>query len=403
MTELPKPFDFEYVPTRVVYGRGCVDRLAAVLDEIGAQRALVVCGSNVAANDAVIDPIEAGLGEKLVGVFDETTPKKRFRTVLDGAERVREEDVDIVIGVGGGSSLNVARAICSVAPLTQSEEAIVETTVEAGAVPSPEPPGEPLPNVAVPTTMPGADLSAGGSVSVKSPERSVTESGYVSANVGDSRLMAVANFYDPNLYATTPMGVLASSAMNGFDKGIETLYSREATPIAKAHATLGLEHYYAGITELVDAESSDEAYDHAVLGTILVQYGRKTNVIHTFGNGVSLHHDVQQGVVHGIVAPHVLEYVFDTVQAQRYRIADALGIDATGLNDDEVADEIITAVIRVRDALGLPTRLRDVGGIRQERFPEIATEIHNNYKHERNPPGLDPTREDVLSVLEAAW
>lgn len=405
MIETPEPFNFEYVPTRVAFGRGCVNRLGGIMDDAGLERALIVCGSNVGANRDVMAPIEAGIGDRLVGVFDETTPKKYLRTALNGVDQIQELDVDIVVGVGGGSSLNIARAMCSLAPLNRSRASIIEEAVETGKVPSPDASTEPLSNLAVPTTMPGADISAGGSLLVTDADRApdATESDHIDADITDPRLMAKANVYDPSLYATTPMSVLAPSAMNGFDKGIETLYSSEGTPIARAHAVTGLRHYHEGLPDLADAAPDDEAYDHAVLGTILVQYGRKTNVIHTFGNGISVHYDIQQGAVHGIVAPHILRYVFDEVDARRRRIAEGFGIEAASMDDDAVAEAIIVEIERIRDALELPTQLRIVEGLEPEHFEEVAAEILDNYKHERNPPELDPSVEDIVGVLTAAW
>lgn len=405
MIERPTRFSFEYAATEIVYGRGCVSKLRSVLDEIGAGRALIVCGSNVGANREVMGPVEDGLGDRLVGVFDETTPEKYLETVLDGVDLMHAEEIDVVVGLGGGSSLNVARAMCSIAPLNRSREDIVAEVIETREVPSLDESMAPVPNVAIPTTMPGADVSAGGSVFVAAADvaRDSTDSGRIDANVSDPRLMAEANFYDPELYATTPSRVLASSAMNGFDKGIETLYSRESTPIANAHSIKGLQHYRVGLPDLVGADPDDPAYDHAVLGTILVQYGRKTNIIHTFGNGISLHYDIQQGGVHSIVAPHVLRYVFDTVDGYRHRIAEGLAIDTNGKRDEAIADEIVEEVTRIRDALELPTRLRDVEGLERDHFEDLAVEIRDNYKHRQNPPGLDPDNEDIITVLEAAW
>lgn len=404
MIETPQSFGFEYVPTRIVFGRDSVDQLRKVLNEIGAERAMIVCGSNVGANRDVMDPIEAGLAEKFTHVFDQTTPEKRIETVLDGVDLIHELDIDVVIGVGGGSSLNVARAMCSVAPLERSRESIIEETIEAGAIPSPDATTDPIPNLAIPTTMPGADISAGGSVHVEAPERAPdTGSDYIDANITDDRLMAEANVYDPNLFATTPMSVLASSAMNGFDKGIETLYSRESTPIARAHSALGLEHYAEGLPGLVDADPNDPAYDHAVLGTILVQYGRKTNFVHTFGNGISVHYDIQQGDVHGIVAPHAFRHVFGRVDGNRRRIANSLGIDVQDLTDVEISEAIIGEVTHIRDSLGLPSRLQKVNGMQRDDFEAVAEAILDNYKHGRNPRGLDPNLKDIISVLDAAW
>lgn len=405
MIETPEPFEFDYSATGIVYGRGCVARLGDVLDRHGVERAMVVTGSNVGANPDVMGPITDGLGDRLVAVFDETTPEKHLETVLDGVDLMAERDVDVLVGVGGGSSLNVTRAMCAVAPLGWSRERVVEEVVSTRDVPSPEAEEALVPNVVVPTTMPGADVSAGGSVFVADSDRApdATGSGRIDATVSDSRLIAEANVYDPTLYATTPRGVLASSAMNGFDKGIETLYSSESTPIANAHAVKALQHYRVGLPDLAEAAADDAAYDHAVLATVLVQYGRKTNIVHTFGNGISLHYDVQQGAVHSIVVPHVLRYVFDTAYAHRHRIAEGLSIDVEGMDDDAVAEAIIGEVLVVRDALGLPRRLREIDGMERDHFEAVAEDVLDNHKHARNPPGIDPTAEDVVAVLEAAW
>ena len=405
MVETPEPFEFDYSSTGIVYGRGCVAKLGDVLDHHDVERAMVVTGSNVGANRDVMGPVEDGLGDRLVAVFDETTPEKDLETVLDGVDMMAEHDVDVLVGVGGGSSLNITRAMCAIAPLSWSRERVVDEVLSTRDVPSPESEEALIPNVVVPTTMPGADVSAGGSVFVTDAEQApdATDSGRIDATVSDSRLIAEANVYDPDLYATTPTGPLVSSAMNGFNKGIETLYSSESTPIANAHAIKALQHYRVGLPDLVEADPDDVAYDHAVLATVLVQYGRKTNIIHTFGNGISLHYDVQQGAVHSIVVPHVLQYVFDTAYAHRHRIAEGLSIDVEGMDDDAIAEAIIEEVLVVRDALGLPRRLREIDGMEQDHFEAVAEDILDNYKHARNPPGIDPTVEDVAAVLEAAW
>lgn len=405
MNNRPKPYDFEYTPTRVIYGRGRVSQLSAVLEDLGKQRAMIVCGSNVGSNRAVMDPIKSGIGDNLVAVFDETTPEKRCTTVFEGMDILQEEAVDVVIGVGGGSSLNVGRAMCSMAPLTQSRDSLRADTHEQGAVPSPDDETQPISNISIPTTMAGADISAGGSISVGPPDAPETDdqSRRLDASITDTRTMPVANFYDPDLYATTPMSVLARSAMNGFDKGIETIYSREATPIASAHSVRALEHYQQGLPDLVTADADDVAFEHAAMATQLVQYGRKTNIIHTFGNGISFHQDIQQGAVHGIVATHVLRYVFEQVDAERSRIASSLGLETAGLSDGEVADRIIDEVDRISTALDLPSRLRDIDGFDRGEFDIVTEEILDNHKHGRNPPGIEPTHEDIISILDAAW
>lgn len=410
--ELPvDPFEFTYAPADVVFGRGCVDRLVDTLDELGFSQALLVCGTRVGANSDVMDPVRAGLGDRLVGVFDETMPTKKIETAFDGVGRSQTVDADVVVAVGSGSSINVARAICLLDALDLPREEILERARADGHLPTP-PEGTPItPTVVVPTTMAGADLTDDGAVSIPAVSSVGSDSGPSPAAsaarhtgfFSDPRLMPAAVHYDPDLFATTPAEVLASSAMNGFNKGIETVYSRATTPVSDAHALAGLRYLHAGLPVLRDAQPLDVAYDHAVIGIMLVQYGRRTNVVHTFGNGISDRYDVQQGTVHGIVAPHVLTYVFDRVDGRRRRIADALGLQPADATDPEVAAAIVAAVERLRDRLGLPGRLRTVDGLQREHLPELAGVIADNYKHARNPPGIDPDADDVLGILRRAW
>jgi len=399
MVERTERFTFQYVSREIAYGRGCVASLQETLAEASLERALIVCGHNVGANSAVMDPLTDALGDQLVGVFDETTPDKRIETVLDGVDQVTSTESDVLIGVGGGSSLNIMRAMSSVAPLERSRESILTEVVNTGTVPAAASDVEPIPNIAIPTTMAGADLSAGGSVFYIDPSTEARQR----ASIADARLGAKTVFYDPDLFETTPTSVLASSAMNGFDKGIETLYSRVTNPLCNANAASGLGYYADSLQALTDEPRESEVLENAVLGTIQIQFGKYTNVIHTFGNGLSMEYDIQQGAVHGIMAPHVLRFVFDRVDGNRTQIAAGLNIETATQTDDEIGAAIIDNVIEIRDALELPSQLRAVPGIDRSELPALAAIIAQNPKHQRNPEGINPSEEDILSVLEAAW
>jgi alcohol dehydrogenase len=170
----PETFEFEYLGSDVIYGRGRTGVLGERLDDRGLDRALVVCGSNVGANDAVMEPVRTGLGGKLVGVFDGTTSAKRIETAEAAVERLQAVDADVIVGVGGGSSLNVARQMSALAADGRSAAALREEAEANGTVVTPDPDGPLVPVVVVPTTLTGADLSAGGSLTVLSREESPT-------------------------------------------------------------------------------------------------------------------------------------------------------------------------------------------------------------------------------------
>ena len=395
-------FSFSYQPGTLMYGAGIVDELGAELDRLGCSRALIVCGSTVGATTPVIDPVTAGAGDRLVGVFDKTSAEKYLATVLEGARRVDSTDADVLVGLGAGSSLDTTKLV-SVLAAHDDPAAAARRMVADGTVHLPD--GDPLPTVMIPTTLAGADLSvvAGTRLALDSdPVNDEVES----VGVADERLMPAAGFYDPALFEHTPTPVLTGSAMNGFDKGLEMVYSRDHTAITDATATHGLGLLGRGLPTL---GTESPAFEDIVRGLLLVQYGLSTaetyraSLIHAFGHGFSRRYDATQGVIHAILAPHVLRYLFEEVDGRRNLLAGALGIETESLSDAATAEAVIAEVETVRDAMDLPVRLRTVDGLDQSHFPAIVETIMNDSFMTNVPAGLDPTEAVVTDVLEAAW
>ena len=387
-----EPFEYDNAAGRITFGRESATDLGAMVTDFGAERALVVCGSNVGANRALMDSIEEGLGGRLAGVFDETTPAKSARTAVDGVEAMDRNDADALVAVGGGSSIDLARAMRAIRADGRSYDALREHAADTGALPVPDTNLAPL--IVVPTTFAGADLSTGGSVTF-------AENGEnIGAGFGGPALMPDELVYDPALFETTPISVLRVSAMNGFDKGLELPYSRHANPLTDAPALRGLSLLGESLPDL---PADDPAVmEHAVAGIVLVQYGRATSgpgllsVIHAFGHGLRTQ-GIQQGIAHAVMAPPVLELLFSEVDGRREPLADALDASA-----DDPATAVVEAVRDVRDGMGLPARLREVEGIERETLPAIAETIHGDRFIDNGPEGFDPTVEEIEDTLETA-
>ncbi|MBV0924457.1 iron-containing alcohol dehydrogenase [Halomicroarcula limicola] len=395
------PFRFEYDPAALRYGPNCVADLGSEVAAHDGSRALVVTGSTVGETAAVMDPIEEGLGDRLADVFAGTTPAKRLGTAIDALAAFRESDADAIVSVGGGSSLDVAKVLAVLVATERDPEAVGAELVETGTLSVPD--TELPPIVAVPTTLAGADLTMVAGVTAD-PGTCPVESA-VSGGISDPKLMPAAVCYDPELVATTPRSVLAGSAMNGFDKGIETLYARNATPVTDATAMRGLSLLREGLLAFGDGEETDWVYQTLTRGLVLVQYGisraegTTLSLIHSFGHGLTRTYEMQQGAAHAVVAPHALDYLFDRVDGRRDLLADAFGTADT----EDPAAAVVEAVANVAAALSLPTRLRDVDGPSPEEFPAVAEAVLSDSFMANAPPGLEPTREDIESVLDAAW
>ncbi|AGB36735.1 iron-containing alcohol dehydrogenase family protein [Natronococcus occultus] len=395
-------FRFEYHPATIRFGAGCVDDLADELERRGLERALVVCGSTVGSTPDVIDPVREGLGDRLAGVFDETTPDKRLGTAFDGLDRLEDAGADAIVALGGGSSLDVAKTIAVLAGSDRPRDRIAEEFAQTGTIDVPD---DPTPIVAIPTTLAGADLSTGAGITAAPDSGLVDEE--LGGGISDPGLMPTAAVYDPELVATTPDSILAGSAMNGFDKGLETIYAADATPVTDATARHGLEKLEDGLEAFGQGERDREVYETLLEGLVLVQYGisrpdgTTLSVVHAFGHGLRDAYDLQQGVAHAVVVPYVLRYLFEheDVDARAGLLANALGVGEAADHGAAVVDRVAT----LRDELGLPARLRDLEPVTDDDFAAVAEAILADGFMANAPPGLDPTAEEIEDVLEKAW
>ncbi|PSQ14030.1 alcohol dehydrogenase [Halobacteriales archaeon QS_8_69_73] len=390
-------FRFDYRPGTIRYGAGRIDALGDELAALGADDALIVTGRTVGETAAVMEPVRAGLGDRLAGEFAETTPEKRFETAVAGAERLAVTGADAVVAVGGGSSLDVAKVMVALA--AAGEPATLRDEFEAtGAVAVPD--GDLRPVVAAPTTLAGADLSTIAGITSR-------RDGLVRGGAHDRRLMPAALLYDPELLRTTPHDVLCASAMNGFDKAVETTYAATATPVTDATAVRALRLLSRGLPGLGAGDRDEKTIHDAVVGTVLAQYGCSRadgltlSLIHAFGHGVARGYEIQQGGAHAVVAPHALRYLFDRVDAGRDLLAEGLGVEAA--TPAATATAVVERVAEIRDALGLPARLREIDDMSKSDLPAVAADVRADGFVSNCPPGLDPTVEELETVLREAW
>lgn len=398
-------FRFEYRPGTIRYGS--VGDIGDELARIGVDNVLVVCGTTVGTTSAVIDPVRTGLADRLAEVFAETSPEKRIETAFRAADELAHLDGDAIVGLGGGSSLDLARVTAAVAGSDRHRTDVVAELADQGTITIPD---SVPPMIAIPTTLAGAECSqaAGVSAAPETVEQATGRARIVKGGISDPQLMPRVVWYDPDLFRTTPHDVLTASAMNGFDKAVESPYARTRTPVTDATATHALGLLSEALPRLGAGERDDRTMHDVVVGTLLAQYGvsrsdgSSLSVIHAFGHGLR-DAGLQQGTGHGIVAPHALRYLFGEVDGRRHLLADGFGVDHAGMDNEAIGDAVVDAVVAVRDGLGLPDRLRTVDGPDREDLPAVARTIAEDRLLINGPPDFSPDAEAIVRVLEAAW
>jgi maleylacetate reductase len=208
----------------IVFGPGALARLGEAVERFGWQR-LLLCSSASLRRDGTIATIERALGERLVAIFDRTQSHVPESQVTEAVKIAEWAEVDALIGLGGGSSLGIAKAVAF---------ALEERRGNRSAWLS-SPVIQPLvPVVAIPTTYAGSEMTPLNGVTrqVDGVARKLT--------VSDVRIVPKLVIYDPRLTLSLPPPLTASTGINALAHCIEALYSITRNPLSTAAAVSGV-------------------------------------------------------------------------------------------------------------------------------------------------------------------
>ena len=322
-----KPFVYNSLPSRVIFGEGSIAQLPAEIDRLGAKKALVL---STPEQKESVRLISETLGARCAGLYDKAAMHVPFEVAEDARRVASELGADCCVTVGGGSTTGLGKAI-----------ALTST----------------LPILAVPTTYAGSEMT---------PIYGLTEGGMKKTG-RDARVLPKTVIYDPMLTLTLPAALSAASGMNAIAHCVEALYAHDGNPIISLMAEEGIRALSASLpkikTNMKDANArSDALYGAWLAGVALGAAGMALHhkLCHVLG-GFGLPH----AETHSIVLPHAMRYNRDAAPEAMRSIARALGAqDAPG------------AVWDMEKKLSLPMKLADIGLQESdlERAAKIATE-----------------------------
>ena len=382
---------------RLAIGMDALDELEGFIEGRDLERVLVITGRSSAADRRIIDPIRRTLGSRLASIHVNEAGKT-FAGLAAAVEAIRVSHADAVLGLGSGTSLDVARQ----ANLFSDTELDRDTFITAYrsqtlALQLPLADAQARPVIVVPITLAGADIATGGKIEFLSRAEAADGIPIRIAGVMPPTL----GVYDPSLFGAVPTNVLLGSAMNGLSKGIETIYSRGGDALADATAIHGTRLFCDGILRLGTGSNGCVPVD-LIEGLVLMQLHRRASVIHAFGHALTRQAQIQQGLVHAVVAPAVLRFILDRIPARRDLIARALGIQPFEVHE-RTGDAIISRLVGIRDHLGLPARLRDIIGAQGYDLAQTARITVEDPFMTSAPEGLEMTESDVEQILTLVW
>ena len=188
-----------------------------------------MCGPTILSKSNVVQRVEGALGGKYVGIFSGVTPHSPINTVEEGVQVCKELNPDVIIAVGGGSTSDTAKGISMVWSGGGDIHDYAIQFEPPNNIIHPETPDKTVPIIAVPTTLGGAELSAGGGgFTDKELGRKISLSGR-----GTRPKVVIV---DGEALATTPMRIMLGTAIGQLRIAIESVYSTSHNPIGDALA-----------------------------------------------------------------------------------------------------------------------------------------------------------------------
>jgi len=285
------------MPTRLLVGPGSLDKLGEETARL-ARRVLVVTGRRAARLSGVLDRVQENLRAAKVEsvVFDQIEPNPPVETIRDGAEFARAEKIRCVLGIGGGSALDAAKAI---ALMTVHQEDLREFFKGL------RPTQPPLPVVAVPTTA--------GTGSEVTPFAVVTD-----VQAGDKAGLAMPELFprlavlEPSLTTSMPDAVTVDTGLDAMSHAIEALFSSQRSVFSDLHARSALDKVVNNLLK-VRAQPADLAAREwmqlaATFGGMAIA-DTGTLVPHALGYPVTVRYDLPHGRATALLLPAFLARV----------------------------------------------------------------------------------------------
>ncbi len=372
-----------YAPTRIIFGAGTISRLKQVIEEdLKSSVPFLVTDRGIR---------EAGIADRVLSlfpeihVFDEIEQNPKHNTVNRAGDIVRKLKPDLLIGLGGGSSLDASKAIA----LLATNPGGIEDYEGKGKYKNP-----PLPVLAIPTTCGTASEVTWVSV-VTHTERMFKMS------IKGPHMFPVTALVDPDLLLTLPPPLIASTGLDAVTHAIEAYTVKPATAITDIFARRSLKLVFDSLEDAYrDIKNNTEAREGIMLGSMIagLAFGNSdVGAVHCIAEAVGSLYDTPHGVANSIFLPSVMEFNLP-VSIRRYaEIARLAGIDEK--DEARAAQGLIQKIKDLSSALNIPS-FRDIG-IQESQFPEIAQKSFQNNSNPSNP--REANAEDYLAILEKAY
>jgi alcohol dehydrogenase class IV len=372
-------------PTRIVFGCASVQSLPDEVKGSGFSKPLIVTDRNLVGLKFFVEIIQtmtrAGLD---CLVSDCTLGNPLGSHVSEGLGAYKKHGADLIIAVGGGAALDVAKAIAVVA---NNEGDILEYDA-LGASPR-QIINDPAPLIAVPTTS-GTGSEVGRAAVISDD---LTHQKKIIFHPGLMPHLVIA---DPELTCGIPKAITAATGFDALTHNIEAYLSKGFHPMCDAIALEGMamifENLQRACEQPQDLRAREQMMAASLMGAVAFQKG--LGVTHSCAHALSTVHDMHHGLANAVMLEACLRFNGETEGGRLKKMAQAIGLgSAAKLN----SNQFIEAVVKLRDNVGIKGGLKNYGVSDLDPLVKVAI---NDFCHTENPRTV--SEQDFMNIYKAA-
>ena len=379
------PFEFT-LPTKIIYGPGCVEQLAAEIAVIGGRKPLVITdpGIRKAGIDIIVTDLLEAAGIEY-GLFDGVEANPKDVNAEAAARAARECGADFLIAVGGGSPIDCAKAV-GVLLAHDAEYIKPYEGKTAATLPNP-------PLITIPTTSgTGSEITFSSVITdTKNKYKMTVKSPYTAATTA---------LCDPALTISVPPAVTAATGVDALTHSIEGFTATGSEPIGDAAALYSIELIAGNLVKAYKDGSNLEARSNMLMASMLggISFSHSDVAsVHCIAEALGSMYDLPHGTCNAIFLPYVMEYNMDYCADRYARVAGALGLAYD--SDEDGAAKAVEYVKQLTKDVELPT-FASLDPDPAD-FPALADMAFKNGSNDSNPRPM--TAADYEALLKIVY
>jgi len=375
-------------PTKVIFGNGTASLVGKEAAQFSAKKALVVTDKGVVAANLLTGVQDSLKAQRIdFDVFDKVEAEPPTRNIDDGARMAVDNGSDIIIGVGGGSSLDVAKGV---AIMAKSKGKILDY---AGTDMVPQ---RGLPRILLPTT-------AGTGSEATRTIVAIDEAVNLKIAVHSNRALADVAIVDPLLTLSMPPRVTADTGVDALIHAIETYVAMSATPFSDVLAIEAIRLIAENLPAAYAKDENITARYNMSLGATMAGMaftGGGLGAVHALSNILGVKYHLSHGRANAVMLPYVVDYNKIGSLKKYAAIAQTMGEDTRGLTSYQAAERLVASLFKLLEIVNIPARLSDYGVTKAD----IPSLVEGGMKMSRlfvpNPRNL--TEDDVKKIYTSA-